>query len=108
MSSPHFPVGAHGTLHLLTETDPASGRTRRDVHLEAAPDGRSVLLVDIDARRPGIHRAVRYEITPAELVAVIRRHGELIVKASDARSHSHQRPAESRHGGGAALSRVAP
>ncbi|HEY2402804.1 MAG TPA: hypothetical protein VGI23_20795 [Steroidobacteraceae bacterium] len=68
-------VGAHGALHLLTETDPASGMIRRMVRLEATPDGRSVLLVDTDARRPGLQREMRYEITQGELIAVIRAQG---------------------------------
>jgi hypothetical protein len=68
-------AGAHGALQLLTETDPASEMIRRAVRLEAAPDGRGVLLVDTDARRSGLQREVRYEITPAELIAVIRAQG---------------------------------
>jgi hypothetical protein len=84
MSFPYLPLGAHGVLQLFTETDPASEMIRRSVRLEAAPDGRSILLVDVDARRPGIHREMRYEITPAELVAVIRRHGERTAEAIDA------------------------
>jgi hypothetical protein len=80
MSSPLPPLlspiaGAHGALQLLTETDPASQMIRRAVRLEAAPDGRSVLLVDTDSRRPGLQREVRYEITPAELIAAIRTQG---------------------------------
>jgi len=80
MSSPLSPLlspiaGAQGALQLLTETDPASAMIRRAVRLEAAPDGRSVLLVDTDSRRPGLQREVRYEITPAELIATIRAQG---------------------------------
>jgi hypothetical protein len=80
MSSPLSPLlsaiaGAHGALQLLTETDPVVEMIRRAVRLEAAPDGRSVLLVDTDSRRPGVEREVRYEITPAELIAAIRTHG---------------------------------
>ncbi|MFM0069238.1 hypothetical protein PQR07_39305 [Paraburkholderia aspalathi] len=48
---------------------------RRAVRLEAAPDGRSVLLIDTDSRKPGVHRETRYEITAAELIAAIRAHG---------------------------------
>jgi hypothetical protein len=33
------------------------------------------LLIEIDERKPGIHREVRYEITPAELIAAIRAQG---------------------------------
>jgi hypothetical protein len=49
--------------------DPARRPTR------SRPDGRSVLLVDTDSRRPGVQREVRYEITPAEPIAVIRTQG---------------------------------
>ena len=70
-----FPLaGAHGALQLLTETDPVSELIRRAVRLEASADGRSVLLIDVDARKPGIQREARYEITPAELIAAIRTH----------------------------------
>lgn len=34
-----------------------------------------MLLIEVDERKPGIHREVRYEITPAELIAAIRSHG---------------------------------
>jgi Mrp family chromosome partitioning ATPase len=67
--------GTHGALHLMTETDAATAAVRRTVRLEAALDGKSVLLIDVDTRKPGIQRAVRYEITPAELIAAIRAHG---------------------------------
>ncbi|KNE75185.1 atpase (plasmid) [Candidatus Burkholderia crenata] len=73
MSTPN--AGVHGTLQLLTEIDPVSEMIRRAVRLEAAPDGRSVLLIDTDSRKPGIHREIRYEITPAELIAAIRARG---------------------------------
>jgi hypothetical protein len=45
------------------------------VRLEAAPDGKSLFLIDVDQRKPGTQREVRYEITPAELIAAIRAHG---------------------------------
>jgi hypothetical protein len=70
LSTPN--AGVHGTVQLLTEIDPVSEMIRRAVHLEAAPDGHSVLLIDTDSRKPGIHRETRYEITPAELIAAIR------------------------------------
>ena len=66
---------AHGVIHLMTETEAATATARRTVRLEAAVDGRSLLLIDVDTRKPGIQREVRYEITPAELIAVIRAHG---------------------------------
>jgi hypothetical protein len=40
-----------------------------------ADDGKAVLLIEIDERKAGIHREVRYEITPSELIAAIRAHG---------------------------------
>lgn len=76
MPSPLSPIaGAQGALQRLTETDPASEMIRRAVRLEAAPDGRSVLLVHTDSRKPGSHREVRYEITLAELIAAIHAQG---------------------------------
>jgi hypothetical protein len=57
--------GAHGALLLMTETDPLNSSVRRAVRLEASADGKSLLLVDVNSRKPGIHREVRYEITPA-------------------------------------------
>ncbi|MFM0515371.1 hypothetical protein, partial [Paraburkholderia sp. RL17-373-BIF-A] len=45
---------------------------RRNVRLESADDGRSVLLVDLDLRRPGIPREYCIEITAGELIALIR------------------------------------
>ena len=67
--------GAHGVIHLMTETDAANSTVRRTVRLEAAVEGKSLLPIDVDTRKPGIQREVRYEITPAELIAVIRAHG---------------------------------
>ncbi|MCP3713365.1 hypothetical protein M3I54_42050 [Paraburkholderia sp. CNPSo 3274] len=62
-------------LPLLTEADSASALVRRTVHLETTADGRSVLLVDRDARRPGVQREYRIEITTGDLIALIRAHG---------------------------------
>ncbi len=62
-------------MTLLTEYDDASGQEVRSLHLESSDDGKAVLLIEIDERKPGIHREVRYEITPAELIAAIRAHG---------------------------------
>lgn len=67
--------GAHGAVQLLTDRDALTASVRRTVRLEAAADGKSLLLIDVDARKPGIHREVRYEITPAELIAAIRAQG---------------------------------
>ncbi|WP_186070127.1 hypothetical protein [Burkholderia gladioli] len=68
-------TGASGAMTLLTELDLADGRELRSLRLEATEDGKSVLLIEVDERKPGIHREVRYEITPAELIAAIRSHG---------------------------------
>jgi hypothetical protein len=69
MTCPHN--GAHGAVHLLTDSDALTASVR----LEAAPDGKSLFLIDVDQRKPGTQREVRYEITPAELIAAIRAHG---------------------------------
>ena len=74
MNSPHF-SGAHGTLSLLTEIDPQTETINRTMRLEASADGRSVLLVAVDMRKLGSQREWRVEITPEELVALIRAHG---------------------------------
>jgi hypothetical protein len=66
MTSPHN--GAHGAVHLLTDSDALTASVRRTVRLEAAPDGKSLFLIDVDQRKPGTQREVRYEITPAELM----------------------------------------
>ena len=66
---------ATGSMTLLTERDEATGQEVRTLRLEPAPDGKAVLLIEIDERKAGIHREVRYEITPAELIAAIRAHG---------------------------------
>jgi hypothetical protein len=64
-----------GAMALLTENDEASGREVRSLRLEASEDGKSILLIEVDNRKPGIHREIRYEITAAELIAAIRAHG---------------------------------
>jgi hypothetical protein len=58
-------TGSSGSMALLTEYDDATARE----------DGKGILLIEVDERKPGIHREVRYEITPAELIAAIRAHG---------------------------------
>lgn len=68
-------TGSSGAMTLLTEFEEATGRLARSLRLEATPDGKSVLLIDIDERKLGIHREVHYEITPAELIAAIRANG---------------------------------
>jgi Mrp family chromosome partitioning ATPase len=64
-----------GAMMLLTEYDESGAQEVRSLRLEPAADGKAVLLIEIDERKPGIHREVRYEITPAELIAAIRAHG---------------------------------
>ncbi|CAJ4850952.1 chromosome partitioning protein, ATP-binding subunit [Burkholderia pseudomallei] len=58
-------TGSSGAMTLLTEFDQADGRELRSLRLVATEDGKSVLLIEVDERKPGIHREVRYEITPA-------------------------------------------
>jgi hypothetical protein len=67
-------TGALGSMNLLAEYD-NQAVLQRGVRLEASADSRSVLLIDQDHRRSGTQREVRYEITPAELIAVIRARG---------------------------------
>jgi hypothetical protein len=67
-------TGALGSMHLLAEYDDQAV-LQRGLQLEASADSRSVFLIDQDQRRSGIQREVRYEITPAELIAVIRARG---------------------------------
>jgi hypothetical protein len=67
--------GAQGSMTLLIEVDEATGQELRLVRLEATGDGKAVLLVDINEKKPGIHRDIRYEITAAELIAAVRAHG---------------------------------
>lgn len=57
-------TGSSGAMTLLTEFDQADGRELRSLRLVATEDGKSVLLIEVDERKPGIHREVRYEITP--------------------------------------------
>jgi hypothetical protein len=51
------------------------GAAAPSVRLETADDTRCVVPVDCDLRKRGIQRETRYEITPAELIALIRAHG---------------------------------
>ncbi|CAB3741840.1 hypothetical protein LMG22037_06533 [Paraburkholderia phenoliruptrix] len=67
-------TGASGAMTLITEYDTA-GSPVRVLRLESSADGKAVLLTDVDERKPGIHREVRYEITPSELIAAIRANG---------------------------------
>ena len=74
MNAPNF-YGAHGTLSLLMETDPQTEQINRTMRLEGSSDGRSVLLVALDTRKLGSQQEWRVEITPEELIALIRAHG---------------------------------
>jgi len=74
MNSAHL-SGTHGTLSLLTEIDPQTETINRTMRLEASADGRSMLLVAVDMRKLGSQREWRVEITPEELVALVRAHG---------------------------------
>jgi hypothetical protein len=67
--------GAVGEMALLAQHDPENQRLIRSVSLSASTDGKSVLLSEIDARKVGIQREHRYEITTGELIALIRAHG---------------------------------
>ena len=67
--------GAHGTLSLLTETDPQTEAINRTIRLEASADGLGVLLIALDTNKLGSQREWRIEITPEELIALIRAHG---------------------------------
>ncbi|TDY24574.1 hypothetical protein B0G81_5013 [Paraburkholderia sp. BL6665CI2N2] len=69
--------GASGAMTLITEYDGADSPVRV-LRLELSADGKAVLLIDVDERKPGIHREVRYEITPSELIAAIRAHGAVL------------------------------
>jgi len=67
--------GAAGEMDLLVQHDPGNQRLVRRVSLSASADGKSVVLTEIDARKVGIQREHRYEITTGELIALIRAHG---------------------------------
>lgn len=50
-------------------------RVLRHIQLEAQGNGKTLNLVERDSRKAGVFRVTRYEITPAELIASIRRLG---------------------------------
>jgi hypothetical protein len=64
--------GAAGEMALLMQHDPENQRLVRSVSLSTSADGKSVVLIEIDARKVGIQREHRYEITTGELIALIR------------------------------------
>ena len=68
--------GANGAMTLLVERDETDLRELRNIRLEASADGKTLQLVEVDTRKPGVHREIRYEITPAELIAAIRTQGQ--------------------------------
>jgi hypothetical protein len=64
----------HGTV------SPDGHQTHRDVMLQASPDGRTAVLVEIEERYSDHHatspeQEVRYEISVSELVQLIGAHG---------------------------------
>ena len=79
--------GAAGQMTLLVEhesghegvneaeTGRSEQRELRHIRLEAQEDGKTLNLVERDSRKAGVVRETRYEITPAELIASIRRLG---------------------------------
>jgi hypothetical protein len=67
--------GASGQMGLLTQHDAETGRLCRSHTLEASPDGKSVVLIEMDERKVGIQREYRFEVTTGELIALIRAHG---------------------------------
>lgn len=68
-------TGAVGEMGLLSQYEAASGRLCRRLQLRASGDGKSVWLIDRDERKSGSPRALRFEITTGELIALIRAHG---------------------------------
>ena len=65
-------TGASGSMTLLAEHDELGERELRHIRLEASSEGKAVVLVEVDTRKHGAPRETRYEITPAELIALIR------------------------------------
>jgi len=43
---------ARGAVHLLTDSDAITASIRRTVRLEATPDGKTLVLIDVDQRKP--------------------------------------------------------
>jgi hypothetical protein len=65
----------HSRRRLLTEIYPQTETINCTMRLEASADSRSVLLAPLDTRKLGSQREWRVEITPEELIALIRAHG---------------------------------
>jgi hypothetical protein len=87
-------TGSSGSMGLLTEYDDATARELRSLRLESTEDGKGILLIEVDERKPGIHREVRYEITPAELIAAIRAHCARKCRMLGVGVHSHASSAD--------------
>ena len=82
--------GAVGQMELLTQHEATTGRLCRSVNLSVSADGKSVLLVESDERKVGIHREHRFEITIGELIALVRAQG------AELRGENHVRAADPR------------
>ncbi|MCY0386203.1 hypothetical protein OVY01_02860 [Robbsia sp. Bb-Pol-6] len=76
-------IGATGAMSLLSEHPSENTPPCRQVRLQTSRDGKTIIMVDLDQRKPGVMRAVCYEITPAELIAAIRAHGAELSQTSD-------------------------
>jgi hypothetical protein len=68
-------TGATGKMNLLTQHNVGTGRVCRSLCLVASDDGKTVLLVETDERKVGVQREYRFEITAAELIALVRTYG---------------------------------
>lgn len=76
-------IGATGAMSLLSEHVSEGEPPCRQVRLQTSRDGKTIVMIDLDQRKPGVLRAVCYEITPAELIAAIRAHGAELSQSSD-------------------------
>ncbi|MGI4982818.1 MAG: hypothetical protein ACRYGL_05730 [Janthinobacterium lividum] len=76
-------TGAIGAMSLLSERVSEDAPLCRQVRLQTSRDGKTIVMIDLDQRKPGVMRAVCYEITPAELIAAIRAHGAELSQTSD-------------------------
>ena len=76
-------LGATGAMSLLFEQIADGVTPCRQVRLQPSQDGKTIVMIDLDRRKPGVLRSVCYEITPAELMAAIRAHGAELSQSSD-------------------------
>ncbi|WP_408583164.1 hypothetical protein [Paraburkholderia tropica] len=74
-------------MRLLTQHETQTGRLCRSLKLQASADGKSAVLVDVDARKVGIQREYRYEITISDLIALIRSRGEKLPGGKPVEQH---------------------